>query len=162
MRSGKQQLMRNDSKHSAALSLIKTAMIEKKLTQAELADAAVEELLRFDAPIVDSSGNLLGSRSSLGWQLTAAQLADAHVKPAANWSGIIKLESVIKAINEKFSGKIAEGNIAAATEAGYFFSNCSSVSRAPALSFRSSWQLEILSSASGAFWLVGKRVVTVW
>ena len=32
--------MRNESKHSAALSLIKTAMIEKKLTQAELADAA--------------------------------------------------------------------------------------------------------------------------
>ncbi|MCK9200477.1 MAG: 2-oxoacid:acceptor oxidoreductase family protein [Gallionella sp.] len=32
-------------------------------------------------------------------------------------SDIIKLESVIKAINEKFSGKVAEGNIAAATEA---------------------------------------------
>ena len=32
-------------------------------------------------------------------------------------SGIIKLESVIMAINEKFSGKVAEGNIAAATEA---------------------------------------------
>jgi pyruvate ferredoxin oxidoreductase gamma subunit len=32
-------------------------------------------------------------------------------------SGIIKLESMIKAINEKFSGKVAEGNIAAATEA---------------------------------------------
>lgn len=32
-------------------------------------------------------------------------------------SGIIKLESVILAINEKFSGKVAEGNIAAATEA---------------------------------------------
>jgi pyruvate ferredoxin oxidoreductase gamma subunit len=32
-------------------------------------------------------------------------------------SGIIKLESVIKAINSKFSGKVAEGNIAAATEA---------------------------------------------
>jgi transcriptional regulator with XRE-family HTH domain len=37
---GKRQLMRNDGKHSAALALIKTAMIEKKLTQAELADAA--------------------------------------------------------------------------------------------------------------------------
>src|SRR4029079_13503593 len=37
---GNQRLMRNDGKHSAALSLIKTAMIEKKLTQAELADAA--------------------------------------------------------------------------------------------------------------------------
>lgn len=32
-------------------------------------------------------------------------------------SGIIRLESVIQAINEKFSGKVAEGNIAAATEA---------------------------------------------
>ena len=32
-------------------------------------------------------------------------------------SGTIKLESVIKAINEKFSGKVAEGNIAAATDA---------------------------------------------
>lgn len=32
-------------------------------------------------------------------------------------SGMIKLESVIKAINEKFSGEIATGNIAAATEA---------------------------------------------
>jgi pyruvate ferredoxin oxidoreductase gamma subunit len=32
-------------------------------------------------------------------------------------SGIIRLESVIKAINEKFSGKVAAGNIAGATEA---------------------------------------------
>lgn len=32
-------------------------------------------------------------------------------------SGIIRLESVIKAINEKFSGKVAAGNVAAATEA---------------------------------------------
>ena len=32
-------------------------------------------------------------------------------------SGTIKLASVIKAINEKFTGKVAEGNIAAATEA---------------------------------------------
>jgi hypothetical protein len=32
--------MRSDGRHSAALALIKTAMIEKKLTQAELADAA--------------------------------------------------------------------------------------------------------------------------
>ena len=32
-------------------------------------------------------------------------------------SGIIQLESVIKAINGKFSGKVAEGNIAAVTEA---------------------------------------------
>lgn len=32
-------------------------------------------------------------------------------------SGLIRLESVIKAIGEKFSGKMADGNIAAATEA---------------------------------------------
>ena len=32
--------MRTDSKFSASLHLIKTAMIEKKMTQAELADAA--------------------------------------------------------------------------------------------------------------------------
>ena len=32
-------------------------------------------------------------------------------------SGIIKLESVAKAIRDKFSGKVAEGNIAAASEA---------------------------------------------
>ena len=32
-------------------------------------------------------------------------------------SGLIRLESVIKAIGEKFSGKVADGNIAAATEA---------------------------------------------
>lgn len=32
-------------------------------------------------------------------------------------SGLIRLESVNKAISEKFSGKVAEGNIAAATEA---------------------------------------------
>jgi len=32
-------------------------------------------------------------------------------------SGLIQLESVAKAINKKFSGKVAEGNIAAAHEA---------------------------------------------
>jgi len=32
-------------------------------------------------------------------------------------SGVIKLESVIMAINAKFKGKVATGNIAAATEA---------------------------------------------
>lgn len=32
-------------------------------------------------------------------------------------SGVIRLESVIMAINDKFSGKVAAGNIAAATEA---------------------------------------------
>ncbi len=32
-------------------------------------------------------------------------------------SGVLKLESVVKAIRERFSGKVANGNIAAATEA---------------------------------------------
>ena len=32
-------------------------------------------------------------------------------------SGMLKLESVCKAINAKFSGKVAQGNVAAATEA---------------------------------------------
>lgn len=32
-------------------------------------------------------------------------------------SGLIRLESVVKAIRDKFSGKVADGNIAAATEA---------------------------------------------
>lgn len=32
-------------------------------------------------------------------------------------SGLIRLESVVKAINTKFSGKVADGNIAAASEA---------------------------------------------
>lgn len=59
--------------------------------------------------------------------LPAAELGLKHVgRPIPNvpliagfaaLSGMFKLESVIKAINEKFSGKVAEGNIAAATEA---------------------------------------------
>ena len=35
-------------------------------------------------------------------------------------SGVIRLESVIQAINDKFSGKVASNNIAAATEAYQF------------------------------------------
>ncbi len=59
--------------------------------------------------------------------LPATQLGIKHIgRPIPNvpllagfaaLSGIVKLESVIKAINGKFSGKVAEGNIAAATEA---------------------------------------------
>jgi pyruvate ferredoxin oxidoreductase gamma subunit len=59
--------------------------------------------------------------------LPATELGMKHVgRPIPNvpliagfaaLSGMIKLESVILAINEKFSGKVAEGNIAAATEA---------------------------------------------
>src|ERR1700752_5169353 len=40
MGAGKEQLRRKEGKHSPALALIKTAMIEKKMPQAELADAA--------------------------------------------------------------------------------------------------------------------------
>lgn len=59
--------------------------------------------------------------------LAATELAVKHIgRPIPNvpliagfaaLSGLIKLESVVKAIGEKFSGKVAEGNIAAATEA---------------------------------------------
>jgi pyruvate ferredoxin oxidoreductase gamma subunit len=59
--------------------------------------------------------------------LPATQLGLKHIgRPIPNvpliagfaaLSGMIKLESVIKAINQKFSGKVAEGNIAAAAEA---------------------------------------------
>ena len=41
----------------------------------------------------------------------------ATVGSFAAASGLIQLESVIKAIRSRFTGKIAEGNIAAATEA---------------------------------------------
>ncbi|MDO8312592.1 MAG: 2-oxoacid:acceptor oxidoreductase family protein [Sideroxyarcus sp.] len=59
--------------------------------------------------------------------LAATQLGQKHVgRPMPNVSllagfaaisGMIALESVIMAINDKFSGKVATGNIAAATEA---------------------------------------------
>jgi pyruvate ferredoxin oxidoreductase gamma subunit len=59
--------------------------------------------------------------------VSATELALRHVgRPVPNVpllggfaavSGIIRLESVIKAIRVKFSGKVADGNIAAATEA---------------------------------------------
>lgn len=59
--------------------------------------------------------------------VSATDLALKHVgRPVPNVpllggfaavSGIIRLESVIKAIRARFSGKVAEGNIAAATEA---------------------------------------------
>ena len=59
--------------------------------------------------------------------VAATELALKHVgRPVPNVpllggfaavSGVLKLESVIKAIREKFSGKVADGNIAAATEA---------------------------------------------
>jgi len=59
--------------------------------------------------------------------LPATEIALKHIgRPIPNvpliagfaaLSGMFKLESVIQAINEKFSGKVAEGNIAAATDA---------------------------------------------
>ena len=59
--------------------------------------------------------------------ISATDIARKHVgRPVPNVpllggfaaaSGLIQLESVIKAIHRKFGGKIAEGNIAAATEA---------------------------------------------
>ena len=59
--------------------------------------------------------------------LPATELGVKHIgRPIPNMpliagfaalSGLIRLESVVKAIAEKFSGKVAEGNIAAATEA---------------------------------------------
>jgi pyruvate ferredoxin oxidoreductase gamma subunit len=59
--------------------------------------------------------------------VSATDLALRHVgRPVPNVpllggfaavSGIIQLESVIKAIRARFSGKLADGNIAAATEA---------------------------------------------
>lgn len=59
--------------------------------------------------------------------LSATDIALKHVgRPVPNvpllsgfaaLSGLIRLESVVKAIREKFSGKVAEGNVAAATEA---------------------------------------------
>lgn len=59
--------------------------------------------------------------------LPATELGSKHIgRPIPNvpliagfaaLSGMFRLESVIKAINEKFSGKVAEGNIAAANEA---------------------------------------------
>jgi pyruvate ferredoxin oxidoreductase gamma subunit len=59
--------------------------------------------------------------------VSATELALKHIgRPVPNVpllggfaaiSGILKLESVIRAIEEKFSGKVAAGNIAAASEA---------------------------------------------
>ncbi|NWG32218.1 MAG: 2-oxoacid:acceptor oxidoreductase family protein [Rhodocyclaceae bacterium] len=59
--------------------------------------------------------------------IAATELALKHVgRPVPNVpllgafaavTGIVRLDSVIKAIREKFSGKIAEANVAAATEA---------------------------------------------
>jgi pyruvate ferredoxin oxidoreductase gamma subunit len=59
--------------------------------------------------------------------LPATEIALRHVgRPVPNvpllggfaaLSGVIRLESVIKAINDKFSGKVGAGNVAAATEA---------------------------------------------
>lgn len=73
-------------------------------------------------------GDVLQGRKAERFRtLPATELGLKHVgRPIPNvpliagfaaLSGMIQLGSVIKAINEKFSGKVAEGNIAAATEA---------------------------------------------
>ncbi len=73
-------------------------------------------------------GDILKGRKSERFStLHATELGLKHIgRPIPNvpliagfaaLSGMFKLESVIMAINEKFSGKVAEGNIAAATEA---------------------------------------------
>jgi len=73
-------------------------------------------------------GDILKARKSERFStLHATELGLKHIgRPIPNvpliagfaaLSGMFKLESVILAINEKFSGKVAEGNIAAATEA---------------------------------------------
>lgn len=59
--------------------------------------------------------------------LSATEIAFKHIgRPIPNvpliagfaaLSGLIRLESVVKAIGEKFHGKVAEGNVAAANEA---------------------------------------------
>lgn len=68
-----------------------------------------------------------GHRAERLYTVPASELALKHVgRPLPNaallggfaaLSGVIKLESVAAAIREKFSGKVAEGNIAAATAA---------------------------------------------
>lgn len=70
---------------------------------------------------------LKGWRSERLCTVSATEISQKHVgRPVPNVpllggfaavSGIIRLESVIAAIGHKFSGKVAEGNIAAATEA---------------------------------------------
>ena len=70
---------------------------------------------------------LRGRRSEHLCTVPATEIALRHVgRPVPNvpllggfaaMSGMIRLESVIKAINDKFSGKVAAGNVAAATEA---------------------------------------------
>jgi len=73
-------------------------------------------------------GDILKSRKTERFcTLHATELGLKHIgRPIPNvpliagfaaLSGMFKLESVVMAINEKFSGKVAEGNIAAATEA---------------------------------------------
>jgi pyruvate ferredoxin oxidoreductase gamma subunit len=65
--------------------------------------------------------------------LSATEIALEHIgRPIPNapliagfaaLSGLLRLESVIKAITEKFSGKVADGNIAAASKAYQLIKN---------------------------------------
>ena len=73
------------------------------------------------------SGFISGRPAERLCTLPATELGLKHIgRPIPNvpllagfaaLSGLIRLESVIQAIGEKFSGKVADGNIAAATEA---------------------------------------------
>ena len=80
-----------------------------------------------DIEALGLAGLLEGRDPARFCTLPATELGLKHVgRPIPNvpliagfaaLSGIIRLESVVKAIEEKFSGKVAEGNIAAAREA---------------------------------------------
>lgn len=83
-------------------------------TSKTIAELGLDELLK-------------GGRADRWCTVPATEIGFKHIgRPIPNVpllggfaaiSGIIKLDSVIKAINGKFAGRVAEGNIAAATEA---------------------------------------------
>jgi pyruvate ferredoxin oxidoreductase gamma subunit len=72
-------------------------------------------------------GELVGSNRYKLFTLPATEIALKHVGRAvpnvpllaafAALTGVVKLESVIAAIRDKFAGKVGEGNVAAATSA---------------------------------------------
>jgi T1SS-143 domain-containing protein len=51
--------------------------------------------------VVDSSGNRIGSLTSIGWQLTKAQAESAHILPELNFSGTLNLNviTIVKDMN---------------------------------------------------------------
>ncbi len=80
-----------------------------------------------DIPALDLSAVIKGRKAERFCTLPATELGLKHLgRPIPNvpllggfaaLSGLIKLDSVATAIRERFSGRVAEGNIAAATEA---------------------------------------------